>query len=106
MRRSTYYDPARRCLRRQSQWDGIVMTIVFPAHEALGDRLFRSFLTASPSNDLLQLAQCPLQSVLGEGYRGRPGTSVLAFCKNRKHHNGPPLSTGALLYARSWAELV
>jgi hypothetical protein len=57
------------------------MTIVFPAHEALGDRLFRSFLTASRSNDLLQLAQCPLQIVLGEGYRGRPGTSVLAFCR-------------------------
>jgi hypothetical protein len=56
----------------------------------------------TPSDD-----QCPVQRFLGVGRCGSRGDVCFGLLqKNRKRHNGPPLSTGASLYARSWAEMV
>jgi hypothetical protein len=63
--------------------------------------------TTFPPNELLRMTNvlfrdCPRCRMSGEW--GDVCFGLLQ--ENRKRHNGSPLSTGASLYARSWAEMV
>ena len=80
---------------------------IFAHISTLSERAtFRPPLTTLPPNELLQITNVLFRDCPRCGMSGKLGDVCFSLLqKNRKRHNGSPLSTGASLYARSWAEM-